>query len=120
MIAGMVILALSLLVMGAISWHAHKTLPPGHLPMGRTEEPNTTRAVVLVQVPAIYVLVMLFIATRDIVSGARVDEQSFSPGLMTFMAIVMLLTQQAQFWGVRRIMRNCAVKDDANGSSLKE
>lgn len=87
--------------------------------MGRTEEPNTNRAVVLLQVPAIYVLVLLFIAARDIVSGARIDEQSFSPGLMTFMAIAMLLTQQAQFWGVGRIMRNFAAEGDANGSSLK-
>lgn len=87
--------------------------------MGRTEEPNTNRVVVLVQVPAIYVLVALFVVARDIVSGARIDEQSFSPGLMTFMALVMLLTQQAQFWGVRRIMRNCAAKGDANGGRPK-
>lgn len=85
--------------------------------MGRTEEPNTNRAIVLFQVPAIYVLVALSIAARDIVSGVSVDDESFSPGLTTVMAIAMLLTQQAQFWGVRRIMRNCAATDDANGRS---
>lgn len=85
--------------------------------MGRTEEPNTNRTIVLLQVPATYVLVLLFITARDVATGTRIDQESFGPGLMTVMALVMLLTQQAQLWGVRRIMRNCAAKDDANGRS---
>lgn len=82
--------------------------------MGRTEEPNTNRTIVLLQVPATYVLVLLFIAARDLATGARIDQESFGPGLMTVMALVMLLTQQAQLWGVRRIMRNRAAKGDVS------
>jgi hypothetical protein len=93
----------TLVLMAAAAIHAGRTLPAGGLPMGRRETPDTNRTVVLLQGPAIYVAVLAFETIIDLVRGHTLAEDGWSP--LPVVSVLMLVCQQAQYWGVRRIMR---------------
>lgn len=104
MLADLTIVLGTLALMGWVAWRANATLPAGRLPMGRTEEANTNRMLVLSQMPLLFVVSLLFIGLSGAFKGEPTDG-ILTPVPLAFLSFVMLVAQQAQFWGVRRIMR---------------
>lgn len=96
MTVSLFIVAVTVALMGAVAWRAHATLPAGPLPMGRTNKPNANRFLVVLQAPLIYLAALAVILAKDNV---------LDTGALLFASAVMLVGQQAQLWGVRRIMR---------------
>jgi hypothetical protein len=95
----------TLILMGAVAWHANATLPDGQLPMGRTDKPNTNRVIVLLQIPVIYIVSLVVILIRDHVEASVSDPVILSTLVLLFVSFMILAVQQAQLWGIRRIMR---------------
>ncbi|MGI4949351.1 MAG: hypothetical protein ACRYHC_11790 [Janthinobacterium lividum] len=73
--------------------------------MGRTEEANTNRLLVLLQTPLLLFVSLTFIGLSDAFKGGQLADGIMTPVPLAFFSFVMLVAQQAQFWGVRRIMR---------------
>ncbi len=105
MLADLIILLGTLALMGWVAWRANATLPAGRLPMGRTEEANTNRLLVLLQTPLLLVVSLIVIGLSDAFKGGQLADGILAPVPLAFLSFVMLVAQQAQFWGVRRIMR---------------
>lgn len=105
MIVSVLIFLGTLALMGAAAWHANETLPSGQLPLGRTNKPNANRIVVVLQAPSVYLTVLLIFLIKGVIErdatmfGTQANVALFS------VSIVLLVAQQAQFWGIRRIMR---------------
>lgn len=92
-------------LMGIVAWRANATLPEGQLPMGHTDRPNTTRWLVLLQAPLMFVLALALVVARDAFEGRLSIRGALAPTPLLALSALMLVVQQAQLWGVRRIMR---------------
>ena len=73
--------------------------------MGKTDAPNTNRYVVVFYAPLIYLIALSLIALKENVIDHLSISKIFYIFPLVLISITMSLAQQAQFWGVRRIMR---------------
>ncbi len=76
--------------------------------MGRTNKPNTNRIVVVLQAPFVYFVVLFIILIKGVFEGEATIFDTKAVFALFAISVVILIAQQAQFWGVRRIMRKCA------------
>jgi hypothetical protein len=105
MIGSLSIFLATLTLMGVVAWRANATLPPGKLPMGRTNKPNANRIIVVLQIPIIYFSTLAFIIITSNIDASASRLRSLPTFALACISIVMLVAQQAQLWGVRRLMR---------------
>ena len=98
------VIAALLALMVLVAWWADRTLPPGQLPWGRTEVPNTSRWFVLGFLPAMFA-VLLLVAPWFPSKDSRPHDVTDDFWVTVWMVPVGLFLQQVQLWGVRRIMR---------------
>ncbi|HEX7695142.1 MAG TPA: hypothetical protein VF409_11670, partial [Sphingomonas sp.] len=73
-----------------------------------TDVPNTSRLMVLLQLPVTYVVVLLGFLAKDLIVDHAAVLQVVSVFGASFFLAVMLIAQQVQLWGVRRLMRKCS------------
>jgi hypothetical protein len=105
MLTNLAVVLGTLALICVVAWRANATLPAGRLPMGRTDGANTNRLLVLLQAPLLLVVALLLVALKGAVEGAQSADDILAPFPLGFLSVVTLICQQAQLWGVRRIMR---------------
>ena len=87
---------------------ADKAAPAGwirQLPMGRTNKPNPNRIIVVLQVPLIYLAVLIFIILRAAIDSDASEFRAPPTFGLAWFSILMLVVQQAQLGGERKLMR---------------